>query len=96
MLRSARQARGRAQAVAETQANVELRAIVHEMQMMTAVRGIGEAQEAPMSGRRVERLREAIASVPNERRDRRVEIVNERDHVDGLAASPGTAVEPKW
>lgn len=50
--------------------------------MVGAVRGRGVAEKAPVHERRVERPGKLVAGVLHQRRDRRVEIGHERDHVD--------------
>lgn len=50
--------------------------------MMGAVGSRRVAKETPVGERRVERLRELVAGLSDERGDRRIKVGHERDHVD--------------
>jgi hypothetical protein len=51
-------------------------------ELLAAMRGRWVAQEPPVGERRVERRRVLVAAALNQRCDRRIEVVHERDHVD--------------
>lgn len=85
-----------AQAVTEPKAPVELLSGVHEVEVMSAVRRGGVAEEASMRERGVEGWWVLVARVGNQGGDRRIEIGHKRDHVDhrlGRKAGHGGGAE---
>jgi ribosome-binding protein aMBF1 (putative translation factor) len=72
----------RAQEVTEAKAPLKLPRLINEMQMIGPHRRTRIAEEASVGKRRVERPRELVAATCGQRRDVRVEVIHEGDHVD--------------
>src|ERR1039458_6618128 len=70
-----------AQPVTEAQAALELCAVVHQMEMVGAMRGRGIAQKAPVGEGRIE-CPCVLVSAVYEGGNRRIEVADERDDVD--------------
>src|SRR5205807_2394622 len=72
----------RAEAVSEAKAVVDARALVYQVQVMSAMRERWVAEEATVIQIRVEENRQVVASAPHELGRKHVEITDEPDHVN--------------